>query len=217
MLIINSPGGSPVQSGYVYNEMDRLQEKYPEKKLYAVIKDIGASGAYYIAASADEIYADQASLVGSIGVISSGFGFEEAIKKLGVEHRVFTAGTNKNFLDPFEPLKEEQVKFWESVLAVTHKQFIDKVKQGRGDRLTSADEVFSGLIWSGEQALGMGIIDGLGSPGQVARDVVKVEKVVDYTPAASPFEKLTRAFGVSVGEGIAGSLKQQALMSPQLQ
>ncbi len=203
ILRINSPGGSPVQAGYVYDEIKRLRALHPQKRLYAVISDLGASGGYYIAAAADEIYADKASLVGSIGVISSSFGFSDAMKRLGVERRVFTAGESKAFLDPFSPMKEADTEFWQSVLSVTHQQFIDQVKRGRGDRLKEDDKLFSGLIWSGEQALQLGLIDGLGSTGYVARDIIGEEVIVDYTPKLSPFEQFTDRFGASVGRTMA--------------
>src|SRR5690606_21446405 len=151
------PGGSPVQAGYVYDEINRLRVTRPELKVYAVISDIGASGAYYIAAAADQIYADKASLVGSIGVVAGGFGFTDAMERLGVERRLYTAGQNKAFLDPFSPEKAEEVAFWKTVLETTHKQFIEQVRKGRGDRLSSEAEVFSGLVWSGEQALALGL------------------------------------------------------------
>ncbi|KZZ33060.1 S49 family peptidase, partial [Oleiphilus sp. HI0086] len=182
VLRINSPGGSPVQSGYVYDEIKRLRGLYPETPLYAVISDIGASGAYYIAAAADKIYADKASLVGSIGVVASGFGFVDTMKKLGVERRLYTAGAHKGFLDPFSDEKGDEVEFWESVLNTTHQQFIAKVKEGRGERLKVDEEIFSGLIWSGEQALEKGLVDGLGSAGYVAREVVGAEEIIDFTP-----------------------------------
>ncbi|KZX72197.1 peptidase S49, partial [Oleiphilus sp. HI0009] len=161
ILRINSPGGSPVQSGYVYDEIKRLRGLYPEKKLYAVITDLGASGAYYMAAAADEIYADKASLVGSIGVTAAGFGFVDLIDEYGVERRTYTSGEHKAFLDPFSEEDPEEVAFWKTVLTSTHQQFIDKVKEGRGDRLVENDKLFSGLIWNGEQALELGLIDGL--------------------------------------------------------
>lgn len=203
MMIINSPGGSPVQAGYVYDEVVRLRGEYPDKKVYAVIKDVGASGGYYIAAAADEIYADKASLVGSIGVTAAGFGFVDLIEKLGIERRNFTSGEHKSFLDPFLPLREDEERFWESVLGSTHQQFINTVKNGRGDRLIETEELFSGLIWNGEQALALGLVDGLGSPGTVAREVVGEEDIKDYTLRPSPLEELTRRFGASVGMGIA--------------
>ena len=203
ILRINSPGGSPVQSGYVYDEIKRLRVLYPQKKLYAVITDIGASGAYYIASAADYIYADKASLVGSIGVISSGFGFVGLMEKLGVERRALSSGEHKTFLDPFSPLKETDREFWQSVLATTHKQFIEQVKKGRGDRLKVSDEIFSGLIWTGEQALAHGLIDGLGSSSYVAREVIGVEKLTDYSPGLSPLEEVIDRLGVSFAGELA--------------
>jgi protease-4 len=203
ILRINSPGGSPVQSGYVYDEIVRLKGLNPTIKVYAVISDIGASGAYYIAAAADEIYADKASLVGSIGVISSSFGFVDTMEKLGVERRVFTSGENKAFLDPFSPLKKADKEFWQGVLLVTHKQFIAQVKKGRGDRLKVNSDVFSGLIWTGEQALEMGLIDGLGSTGFVAREVIGEENIVDFTLKLSPFEKFADRFGMAAASTLA--------------
>jgi len=206
IMRINSPGGSPVQSGYVYDEIKRLRAIYPDKKLYAVISDIGASGAYYIASAADYIYADKASLVGSIGVVSSGFGFVGLMEKLGVERRALSAGENKTFLDPFSPLKDQDRQFWQSVLETTHLQFIDQVKKGRGDRLVDSPELFSGLIWTGEQALKKGLIDGLGSSSYVARDIIGVENIRDYSPQLSPFEEVIEKFGVSFGGAIATKL-----------
>lgn len=198
LLRINSPGGSPVQSGMVYREILRLREQNPDKKLYAVITDVGASGAYYIAAAADEIYADQASIVGSIGVISDGFGFVEAMDKLGIERRIYNAGDNKAMLDPFSPQEEDQKEFFQTVLNTVHQQFITAVKEGRGERLKDSDVVFSGLMWSGEQALPMGLVDGLGSPGYVAREVIGHEEIVDYTPKISPFQNFADRLGVKI-------------------
>lgn len=211
VLRINSPGGSPVQSGYIYDEMVRLREEYPDKKLYAVISDVGASGAYYIAAAADEIYADKASLVGSIGVVAGGFGFTGAMDKLGVNRRLYTAGDNKAFLDPFSPEKEEEVEFWESVLETTHAQFIESVRKGRGDRLADDDRLFSGLVWSGEQALELGLVDGLGSTSYVARQIVGQEELVDYGRGKSALENLVDQLGVSIGGGIADQLMESRL------
>lgn len=206
VLRINSPGGSPVQSGYVYDEIVRLRALHADIPVYAVIADIGASGAYYIAAAADKIYADKASLVGSIGVVGSGFGFVDALEKLGVERRQFTAGEHKGFLDPFQPINKDEKVFWEGVLATTHAQFIAQVKKGRGDKLVQDDKLFSGLIWTGEQALALGLIDGLGSTGYVARELVGAEEIVDFTPKPSPFESLVGRLGVQVGKGVASSL-----------
>jgi len=205
VLRINSPGGSPVQSGYIYDEIRRLRGEYPQVRVYAVITDLGASGAYYIASAADEIYADKSSLVGSIGVTAATFGFVGALDKLGVERRVYTSGEHKAFLDPFQPQKQEETEFWGSVLATTHRQFIDSVKQGRGDRLQvdAHPELFSGLIWSGEQALELGLIDGLGSTSHVAREVVGEEKLVDFTVKDSPLDRFTKKLGASVGAQLA--------------
>jgi len=212
MLVINSPGGSPVQAGYVYDEIKRLRVLYPDKKVYAVIAELGASGGYYIAAAADQIYADKASLVGSIGVTASSFGFVELMDKIGIERRHFTSGEHKAFLDPFSPSKEKERKFWQEVLDVTHQQFIKVVREGRGERIAkgeSSSELYSGLIWNGEQALQLGLIDGLGSPGFVAREIVKAENIIDYSVKPSAIEVLTNKLGLSIGAGIANQLKTE--------
>lgn len=211
ILRINSPGGSPVQAGYVYDEIRRLKSERENFPVYAVIMDLGASGAYYIAAAADEIYADKASLVGSIGVVGSGFGFTEAMEKLGVERRQYTSGAHKGFLDPFQPEKPEEKAFWESVLTVTHNQFIDQVKKGRGERLSDHPDLFSGLVWSGEQALELGLIDGLASSSQVARTLLGTEELVNFTYTVSPWDELVRKLGTSMGQGFAAMLTQQTL------
>lgn len=211
ILRINSPGGSPVQSGYVYDEIKRLRGEFPDKKVYAVISDIGASGAYYIAAAADEIYADKASLVGSIGVVAGGFGFTGIMEKLGVERRLYTAGKNKAFLDPFSPEKADEVAFWNQVLDTTHAQFIEQVKVGRGDRLTADDRLFSGLIWTGEQARELGLVDGLGSSSYVAREVVGHKKLVDYSRHESRLKELVDKLGVAVGSGLVDQLIESRL------
>lgn len=208
MLSINSPGGSPVQSGYVYQEIQRLRAEYPDKKVYAVIRDIGASGAYYIAAAADEIYADRASLVGSIGVISGSFGVTELMEKLGIERRLFTSGPNKALLDPFSPLDERQREEWQAVIDLTHRQFVERVREGRGDRLRETPGLFTGMVWSGEQAVTFGLIDGLASPGQVAREVVGAEEVVDLSVGRPRFEQLLRRLGSSLGEGMMRAVLQ---------
>ena len=205
VLRINSPGGSPVQSGYVYDEIRRLRGLHPETKVYAVISDLGASGAYYIASAADEIYADKASLVGSIGVTAAGFGFVGAMEKLGVQRRAYTSGEHKAFLDPFEPEKPDETKFWQGVLNITHEQFIASVKQGRGDRLKDKEhpELFSGLVWTGQQALPLGLIDGLGNASSVARDVIGEKELVDFTVQESAFDRFSKKLGASVAEHIA--------------
>ncbi len=209
ILRINSPGGSPVQAGYVFDEIRRLKETRPDFPVYAVIMDLGASGAYYIAAAADEIYADKASLVGSIGVVGSGFGFTGIMDKLGIERRSYTAGDHKGFLDPFQPERDDEKAFWESVLKVTHQQFIDQVKLGRGERLRETPDVFSGLIWSGEQAVEMGLVDGLASSSQIAREKLGTEELVNFTFQKQPWEELIGKLGVSIGQGISSILTQQ--------
>jgi protease-4 len=205
VLRINSPGGSPVQSGYIYDEIRRLRVLHPDTKVYAVISDLGASGAYYIASAADEIYADKSSLVGSIGVTAAGFGFVGSMEMLGVDRRVYTSGEHKAFLDPFQPQNAEETKFWQSVLQTTHKQFIASVKQGRGDRLKDAEhpELFSGLIWTGEQALELGLVDALGNSSYVAREVIGQAEIVDFTLEESPFDRFAKRLGASVAERIA--------------
>ena len=205
VLRINSPGGSPVQSGYVYDEIRRLRGLHPDIKVYAVISDLGASGAYYIASAADEIYADKASLVGSIGVTAAGFGFVGAMDKLGIQRRAYTSGEHTAFLDPFEPEKPDETKFWQGVLNVTHEQFIASVKQGRGDRLKDKDhpELFSGLVWTGQQALPLGLIDGLGNASSVARDVIGEKELIDFTVQESAFDRFSKKLGASVAEQLA--------------
>ena len=210
VLRINSPGGSPVQSGYIYDEIKRLKE-IRDIPVYAVIMDLGASGAYYIAAAADEIYADKASLVGSIGVVGSGFGFVETMKKLGVERRQYTSGAHKGFLDPFSPENPEEKAFWQSVLKVTHNQFIDQVKKGRGDRLKETPDMFSGLVWSGEQAVDMGLIDGLSSTSALVRNKFGTEEMVSFTRQPDPWEELVQKLGASVGSGIASTFTSTSL------
>ncbi len=210
ILSINSPGGSPVQSGYIYDEILRLKKEYPDKKVYAVISDLGASGAYYIAAAADEIYANRSSLVGSIGVTSSGFGFVGTLEKLGVERRHYTAGEHKAFLDPFTPEKDSEKAFWGKVLQGVHEQFKTAVRNGRGDRLKETPEMYSGLVWHGEQALELGLIDALGSAGYVAREVIGGEDIRDYTVRPHPLDEFVKKMGVSIGEGAASYLNTNA-------
>ena len=202
VLRINSPGGSPVQSGYVFDEIKRLKETR-ELPVYAVITDLGASGAYYIAAAADEIYADKASLVGSIGVVGSGFGFTGIMEKLGVERRLYTSGEHKGFLDPFSPENPEEKEFWKGVLKVTHNQFISQVRLGRGDRLKETPDMFSGLVWSGEQAVEMGLIDGLASTSSLVRAKFNSEEMVNFTRQPDPWESLIQKLGASIGAGLA--------------
>ena len=202
ILRMNTPGGSPVQSGIINNEIKRLQATRPEFPVYAVIQDVCASGGYYIAVSAKEIYADKASIVGSIGVRMDSFGFTDTIAKLGVERRSITAGANKAFLDPFLPMKEQDIKHAHTMLNNIHQQFIDVVKAGRGDRLANNPDLFSGLFWSGEQALPLGLIDGLANSSTVARDKVGAEKIVDYTPRPDYFDRFAGRFGASLSQAL---------------
>ncbi len=209
VLRINSPGGSPVQSGIVNDEIKRLKAKH-HKKVYAVVEEICASGAYYIAAAADEIYVDKASIVGSIGVLMDGFGFTGLMDKLGVERRLLTAGQNKAMLDPFSPVNEKHVQFAKAMLEQIHQQFIAVVKEGRGERLKPTPEMFSGLFWNGEEAVKLGLADGLGNLDYVARDVVKAEEIIDYTPRDNVAERLAKRFGASVGAGAVRALREMA-------
>ena len=198
ILRINSPGGTPVQAGYIYDEIIRLREKYPDIPLYAVISDMCASGGYYVAAAADKIYADKASIVGSIGVRMDNFGFVEAMKKLGIERRTLTAGENKALLDPFAPVDENINKHMQGLLHSIHQQFIDAVKKGRGDRLKQDVEgLFSGLIWTGEQSLEIGLIDELASAGYVAREVIGEEDIVDFTITDDFLDRLAKRVGAT--------------------
>ncbi len=201
VLLINSPGGSPVQAGIINDELARLKGLH-EKKLYAVVEETCASAAYYVAAAADDIYVDKASLVGSIGVLMDGFGFTGLMEKLGIERRLMTAGANKALLDPFSPQDEAQRAYIQRMLGEIHAQFIDVVKKGRGDRLKQNGDTFSGLVWNGQEAVNLGLADGLGSLDYVAREVVKAERIVDYTQRENVGLRLAKRFGASVGEGI---------------
>ncbi|QKT04851.1 S49 family peptidase [Ectothiorhodospiraceae bacterium 2226] len=203
ILRINSPGGSPVQAGYINNEIKRLRDEFPDKPLYAVITDIGASGGYYIAASANAIYADQASIVGSIGVVMNSFGFVDALDKLGVERRILAAGENKAFLDPFSPLKSDEVAHIQTMLDRIHQQFVEVVREGRGSRLSDDPRIFTGLVWTGEESMDLGLVDGLGSSGYVAREVLGVERMIDYTRRPHYLDLLTERLGVALGRGVA--------------
>jgi protease-4 len=201
VLLIDSPGGSPVQAGIINDEITRLKALH-NKKVYAVVEETCASAAYYIAAAADNIYVDKASLVGSIGVLMDGFGFTGLMDKLGVERRLMTAGANKAMLDPFSPQDAEQTAYIQSMLGEIHSQFITVVRAGRGDRLKETPDTFSGLVWSGQKAIALGLVDGLGSLDYVAREVVKAEEVVDYTQRENLGMRLARQLGASVGEGM---------------
>lgn len=206
ILRINSPGGSPVQSGYIYDEIRRLKETRDDIKVYAVIVDAGASGAYYIASAADEIYADKASLVGSIGVYMASFGLEGAMEKVGVTRRFYQSGKFKGFSDPFQSENPVAVKHIRTTVESIHRQFIDSVKLGRGDRLHDDPLLYSGLIWSGEQAVDLGLVDGLGSSGYVARELIGEETIVDFTPQISPLERFSRQLGVGAMHTMANVL-----------
>jgi protease-4 len=184
----------------------RLREEFPDIPLYAVIVDIGASGGYYVAAAADKIYANESSIVGSIGVIMNGFGFVDAMQKIGVERRLLTAGDQKGFLDPFSPAKPNEVAHVRSMLGQIHQQFIDTVRKGRGDRLSSDEELFSGLMWTGARSVELGLVDALGSSAYVAREVIGAETIVDFTPGRSYLEQLVRRFGSAAAQSLATQL-----------
>lgn len=205
VLLINSPGGSPVQAGIINDEIVRLKAKHG-KPVYAVVEETCASAAYYIAAAADDIFVDKASIVGSIGVLMDGFGFTGTMDKLGVERRLITAGENKGFLDPFSPMSDQQREYAQAMLDQIHQQFIAVVKAGRGERLKEMPETFSGLFWTGQQAVELGLADRLGNLDYVAREVVKAEEVIDYTRRDNMAERLARKFGAAVGAGAARAL-----------
>lgn len=197
VLRINSPGGSPVQAGMINDEIRRLRAKYPEKPLYAVVEDMCASGGYYVAAAADKIYVNKASVVGSIGVLMDGFGFTGTMDKLGVERRLLTAGDNKGFLDPFSPQDVRHKAHAQGLLNDIHKQFIDVVKAGRGKRLKEVPEMFSGLMWTGAQSIQLGLTDDFGTVDSVARDVLKAEKILDYSVKDNIAERVVKRLGAS--------------------
>jgi protease-4 len=207
VLKINSPGGSPVQAGEINDEIRRLRGKYPDTPVYAVVEEICASGAYYVAVAADKIYVDKASLVGSIGVIMDGFGFVGTLDKLGIERRALTAGDNKTFLDPFLPLTAKQKDYAQQMLADIHQQFIAVVRSGRGSRIKDSPELFSGLVWNGRRSIELGLTDALGSVRSVARDVVKAEDIVDFTVQENVAERVARKFGAAVGRSVAASIQ----------
>ncbi len=213
ILRINSPGGSPVQSGYINDEIKRLRVLHPSIPIYAVIEDICASGGYYVAVAADKIYVDKASIVGSIGVVMDGFGFTGTMEKLGVERRAITAGENKRFLDPFAALTPAHREYAEKMLGEIHQQFVTVVRNGRGQRLKESPDIFSGLIWVGQRSIELGLADALGSVESVARDVIKAEDVVDFTPRENIAERVARKFGAAAAEAL---LKLSAAGGAQL-
>lgn len=206
ILRINSPGGSPVQAGYISDEIVRLRGLYPETPVYAVITDMAVSGGYYVAASTDSIYANKSSIVGSIGVLMDGFGFVDAMDKLGVERRLVTAGEHKGLLDPFSPTTDEDVAHFRSLLRIVHNEFIDVVKRGRGDRLAADADLFSGLIWTASQGIELGLVDAIGSSGYVAREVIGVDEIVDFTVRPEPLDAIVDRLGVSVARTIGAML-----------
>ncbi len=212
VLRINSPGGSPVQAGIIHDEIRRLRSLHPDTPLYAVVEEVCASGGYYVAAAADRIYVDKASLVGSIGVLMEGFGFVGAMEKLGIERRLLTAGSNKGFLDSFSPLPDDQRQHAQAMLDEIHRQFIQVVRTGRGDRLKDSPELFSGLVWTGAHSVEMGLADALGTVDSVARDVIKAEEVVDFSTRKNLAERLARRFGATAGEAMARVLGAAAQM-----
>jgi protease-4 len=210
VLRINSPGGSPVQSDYVFREIQRLREQHPDIPVHAVIVDIGASGAYYIASAADNIYVNPSSIVGSIGVLMNGFGFVGTMEKLGVERRLITAGENKGMLDPFEPLRKEDVTHVKQLLGQIHQQFIDAVKQGRGERLKDDPDLFSGKFWAGRESIELGLADDVGDVDYVAREVIGAEEVVNYTPKPD----FLKRFADRLGASMANVLSEQVGLNP---
>ena len=210
IMRMNSPGGSPVQAGYVNDEIYRLREKYPDIKVYAVITDVCASGCYYIAAAADKIYADKASIVGSIGVLMDGFGFVDVMKKVGVERRLFTAGEHKGVLDPFSPINPFERQHVQSILDGVHKQFIDVVKKGRSN-LKETPELFSGLYWNGEEGVGLGLVDGLGSSSYVAREIIGAENIVNFTPRINYLDRFAERIGASMAHVMTESFGLKAI------
>ncbi len=216
ILHVNSPGGSPVQAGLINDEIRRLRGQYPDKPLYVVVGEVCASGGYYAAAAADQIYVDKASIVGSIGVLSDGFGFTGAMDKLGVERRLQTAGKNKGIGDPFSPESAEQKAHLRAMLDEIHRQFIKIVRDGRGKRLKETPDLFTGLFWTGAQSVDLGLADGFGSVESVARDVVKAEDVVDYTEKQSIGERLARRMGAAAGSSMLGGLMDAVERSARL-
>jgi protease-4 len=211
VMRVNSPGGSPVQSGIIYDEIVRLRQAHPNTPLYAVVEDVCASGGYFVAAAADSIYVNRASVVGSIGVLMDGFGFTGTMEKLGVERRLLTAGENKGFLDPFSPQDEKHRQHGQVLLDDIHQQFIEVVRKGRGSRLKETPELFSGLLWTGQKSIELGLADALGSVDTVAREVIKAERVVDFTVKRSLADRLSKRFGAGVAEGMGALLPSLTL------
>lgn len=216
ILRVNSPGGSPVQSGIINDEIQRLKTIYPKTPIYAVVEDICASGGYYIAVAADKIFVDKGSIVGSIGVLMDGYGFTELMKKVGVERRLLTAGTNKAMLDPFSPVNPKHVEFAQTMLNEIHEQFKTVVRNGRGDRLKETPDTFSGLFWSGEQGVAMGLADAFGSADYVAREIIKEENMVDYTYQDDFATRLAKKFGASVSQTVSDVIAKQLIQTGEV-
>jgi protease-4 len=211
VLLINSPGGSPVQAGIINDEIRRLRAKHPDIPIHAVVEDVCASGGYYVAVATDKIYVDKASIIGSIGVLMDGFGFTGTMEKLGVERRLLTAGENKGFLDPFSPQNAQHKAHAQQMLGEIHQQFIQVVREGRGKRLKETSDMFSGLMWSGAKGIEMGLADELGSVESVARDVFKAEDIRDFTVKPNFAEKLAKQFGADMAEGAASAFSRFSL------
>ncbi|MCK9394397.1 MAG: S49 family peptidase [Methylobacter sp.] len=207
ILHANSPGGSPVQSSYVYEEIRKIKKEHPDLPIYAVVSDICASGCYFIVSASDKIFVNPSSLVGSIGVLMDGFGFVDGMQKLGVERRLFTAGAHKAMLDPFSPSKEDETLYIQSLLNQVHQQFIGAVKAGRGDRLKESPDMFSGLVWTGEEGVKLGIVDGVGNQDYVAKELIGAEKLVDFSRQEHLLDKIAGKLGASFGQAI-GSMVQ---------
>lgn len=211
VLRMNSPGGSPVQSAYIYDEVRRVKKAHPNLPIHAVVEDICASGCYYIAAAADKIYVNPSSVVGSIGVIMNGFGFVETLNKLGVERRAMTAGLHKAILDPFAPVNPVEKQHIQGVIDNVHRLFIDSVKQGRGARLQDNPDLFSGLIWTGEQSIPLGLADAVGTTRSVAKDVIGAEDMVNFTPRENLLDRLAQRMGTSAGRTLHSLIGDMAL------
>ena len=211
ILHSNSPGGSPVQSAYVYEEIRNIKKEHPDLPVYAVVSDICASGCYYIASASDKIFVNQSSLIGSIGVLMDGFGFVDVMQKLGVERRLLTAGSHKAMLDPFSPPKAEETKYMQGLLDQVHQQFIGAVKAGRGDRLKETPDMFSGLVWTGEAGVKLGVADGFGNDNYVAKDIIGAEKLVDFTQQGRFFDKIAGKLGASFGQAIGSAIQWPSL------
>jgi protease-4 len=211
ILHSNSPGGSPVQSSYVYEEIRKIKKEHPDLPVYAVVSDICASGCYYIASASDKIFVNQSSLIGSIGVLMDGFGFVDTMQKLGVERRLLTAGSHKAMLDPFSPPKEDETKYMQGLLDQVHQQFIGAVKAGRGDRLKETPEMFSGLVWTGEAGVKLGVADDFGNDDYVAKNIIGAEKLVDFTQQGRLIDKIASKLGASFGQAIGSAIQWPSL------